>query len=57
MGMKKGLRRLSALCHDAKRIMSVLFAYSFAVRFIFALRFSFLVFFFTPTLLCGDCTD
>ena len=55
--MKKGLRRVSALCHDTERIMSVPFAYSFAARFIIALRFSFLVFFFTPTLLCGNCTD
>ena len=55
--MKKRLRRLSASCHAAKRIMSVPFAYDCAVRFIIALRFSFLVFFFTPTLLCGNCTD
>ncbi len=55
--MLKRLRRVSALCHDAKRIMSVPFACSFAARFIFALRFSFLVFFFTSTLVCGNGTD
>ena len=55
--MKKRLRRLSALCHDTKRVVSVLFAYYFAARFIIALRFSFLGFSFTPVPICGNCTD
>ncbi len=55
--MNKRLHRVPASCHDTKRIMFVPFAYYCAARFIIALRFSFLVFFFTSTLVCGNCTD
>ena len=55
--MKQCLRRLSASCHDTKRIMSVPFAYYYAARFIIALRFSFLVVYFIPAPICGNCTD
>ena len=55
--MKKRRRCVSASCHDTKRIMSVPFADYFAVRFIIALRFSFLVFFFTQAPICGNCTE
>ena len=55
--MMKRPRRVSESCHDAKRIMSVPFAYDCAVRFIIALRFSFLGFSFTPVPICGNCTD
>ena len=55
--MKECLSRLSASCHDTKRIMSVPFAYYCAARFITALRFSFLGFSFTPAPICGNCTD
>ena len=39
--MKRDARQLSMACHDAKRIMSVPYAYDCAARFINALRFSF----------------
>ena len=55
--MKKRLHRVSPSCHDTKRIVSVPFAYYCAARFIIALRFSFLVFFFTPAPICGNCTE
>ena len=55
--MMKRPRRVSESCHDAKRIMSVPFAHYCAARFIIALRFSFLVFFFTPAPIFGNCTE
>ena len=55
--MSKCLRRFVASCHGAKCTVSVSLACYCAVRFIIALRFSFLVFFFTPALICGNCTD
>lgn len=55
--MKHYPRRVSASCHGTKRIMSVPFAYYCAARFIIALRFSFLVVFFTPAPICGNCTE
>ena len=43
--MKRSARLSSVSCHDAKRIMSVFFAYYRAVRFTDALRFSFYAYF------------
>ena len=43
--MNRSACRMSVSCHDAKRIMSVFFAYYRAVRFTDALRFSFYAYF------------
>ena len=54
--MKRIPRQSAVVCHDAKRIMSVLYAYYCAARFINALRFSFFVFFYPPKTICGNCS-
>lgn len=52
--MKRVPRQSSMVCHDAKRIMSVLYAYYCAARFINALRFSFFADFAKPKPISGN---
>ena len=52
--MKRDAHELSTACHDAKRIMSVPYAYDGAARFINALRFSFYAYFAKPKPVRGN---
>ena len=52
--MKHDASQVSTACHDAKRIMSVLYAYYYAARFINALRFSFFADFAKPKPISGN---